>query len=316
MRDRIEVLGQISVNHVSIAPAQMPVHFLDRVHRPASGPIAVGIVLEVSLEDRFEHDLGGSLNHPITNGWNAERTLATVRFRDHHPPHRIRSVRLRDQFRAQARQPRFQALLLDASKRLPVHTGCPRINAGEPISMDQDVLATDLVVEQIEAEGGLRLRLTVELSLKVPDLIRRCQAHHQSPSPHHLRKRTRSRGPLLHRRYPASTLLLPRPTPAVTTACCDAEAATLVHDGSPPVTANSPSNVPCPLPRRIAWVRVSITSPRVRPSPNDRRVGIRIRTFEACSGFTSVTAHRIAQRPKAAFVAGLRPSQLPGRAAC
>ena len=40
------------------------------------------------------------------------------------------------------------------------------------------------------------------------------------------------------------------------------------------------------LPRRIAWVRLSITSPRVRPSPNDRRVGIRIRTFEACLGFT------------------------------
>jgi hypothetical protein len=63
-------------------------------------------------------------------------------------------------------------------------------------------------------------------------------------------------------------------------------------------------------------VRVSIASPHVRPSPNDRRVGIRIRTFEACSGFTFVTAHRIAQQPKAAFVAGLRPSQLPGRAAC
>ena len=63
-------------------------------------------------------------------------------------------------------------------------------------------------------------------------------------------------------------------------------------------------------------MRVSIASPHVRPSPNDRRVGIRIRTFEACSGFTFVTAHRIAQQPKAAFVAGLRPSQLPGRAAC
>lgn len=46
----------------------MPVHFLDRVHRPASGPVAVGIVLEVSLEDGFDHDLGGSLNHTITNG--------------------------------------------------------------------------------------------------------------------------------------------------------------------------------------------------------------------------------------------------------
>src|SRR5262245_8791530 len=44
----------------------------------------------------------------------------------------------------------------------------------------------------------------------------------------------------VNRRLRGPLLLLPRPTPAVTTACCDAEAATLVHDGSPPVTANSP----------------------------------------------------------------------------
>src|ERR1700730_18310297 len=60
----------------------------------------------------------------------------------------------------------------------------------------------------------------------------------------------------------------------------------LVRDGSPPVTANHPSDVPYPLPRRIAWVRVSVASPHVRPSPNDRRVGIRIRTCAACSVFT------------------------------
>src|SRR5216683_1548746 len=40
----------------------------------------------------------------------------------------------------------------------------------------------------------------------------------QAPSPLLLQKRTRSRGPLLRRHYPASTLLLPRPTPAVTNA--------------------------------------------------------------------------------------------------
>ena len=60
---------------------------------------------------------------------------------------------------------------------------------------------------------------------------------------------------------------------------------------------------------------MSIASPLVQPSPNGRRVGIRIVTFEACSGFTRVTARRIAQPPKATFVARLRPSQLPGRAA-
>jgi hypothetical protein len=122
--------------------------------------------------------------------------------------------------------------------------------------------------------------------------------------------------PFLSQHYPASTVIRPRPTPAMAAALHDVEAATLALDGSPPVTTNHPTDVPCPLPRRIAWVRMSIASPRVRPSPNDRRVGIRIRTFEACSGFTFVTAHRIAQQPKAAFVAGLQPSQLPSRAAC
>ena len=52
-----------------------------------------------------------------------------------------------------------------------------------------------------------------------------------------------------------------------------------------------------------------------KPSPNGRRVGIRIVTFEACAGFTHVTARRIAQPPKATFVTRLRPSQLPDQAA-
>ena len=62
-------------------------------------------------------------------------------------------------------------------------------------------------------------------------------------------------------------------------------------------------------------MRLSITSPLVPPSPNCRRVGIRIVTFEACSGFTRVTARRIAQPPKATFVTRLQPLRLPGRAA-
>ena len=60
---------------------------------------------------------------------------------------------------------------------------------------------------------------------------------------------------------------------------------------------------------------VSIASPLMQPSPNGRRVGIRIVTFEACSGFTRVTARRIAQSPKATFVTRLQPFRLPGRTA-
>ena len=60
---------------------------------------------------------------------------------------------------------------------------------------------------------------------------------------------------------------------------------------------------------------VSIASPLTQPSPYGRQVGFRIVTFEAFSGFTHVTAHRIARPPKATFVTRLQPFRLPGRAA-
>src|SRR4051812_14161849 len=83
-----------------------------------------------------------------------------------------------------------------------------------------------------------------------------------------------------------------------------------------PADPHHPSNVPCPVPRRIeTGGPVSIASPLTRPSPFPRRVGIRIFTFEASSGFTRVTARWIAQPPTAAFVTRLRPGQLPGQAA-
>ena len=95
----------------------------------------------------------------------------------------------------------------------------------------------------------------------------------------------------------------------------DVEAATLARNGSPPLSTNHPFDVLCPLPRRIERVRVSIASPLMQPSPNGRRVGIRIGPFEACSGFTHVTARQIAQPPKATFVTRLQPMRLPAQAA-
>src|SRR3979411_2360389 len=194
----------------------------------------------------------------------------------------------------------------------PINT---RICSGQRIGVSQDVLAVNLVVEQVEAEGRLRLRLTVQLSLKGPDRCRCCQAHRQSPSPHHLRKRTRSQGPLLRRHYPASTLLRPCPTPVMTISRRNVEAATLARDGSPPITRTTFPTCRAHYPGGSSGCAVSIASPLTRPSPNGRRVGIRIVTFEACSGFTHVTARRIAQPPKATFVTRLQPFRFPGRAA-
>ena len=220
------------------------------------------------------------------------RSLASIRFRDHHPPHRIGPVRLRDQILAQTRQPCLQALRLDLSEAHPVHPWSTRISAGKPVGVAQDVLATDLVVEHVEAEGRLRLRLAIELPLKAPDLFRCYQAHRQSPSPRHLRKRTRSQGPLLRRHYPASKLLRPCPTPAMAVACRDV--------GPLPSPMTGLPRLPEPPFRHAGGVLRTMALPttpadragaRVDCFPahsglpqNGRRVGIRIVTFEMLWG--------------------------------
>jgi hypothetical protein len=87
-----------------------------------------------------------------------------------------------------------------------------------------------------------------------------------------------------------------------------------------------PDHTPLPNSREVLWLdgtsrggggadarRAARRS--TRPSPNGRRVGIRIVTFEACSGFTRVTARRIAQSPKGGLCheAPARPVARPSR---
>jgi len=99
---------------------------------------------------------------------------------------------------------------------------------------------------------------------------------------------------------------------AVFAATSDGEAATSLRpDGSPSVTRITFPACRAQLPRRIGRVLLSIPSLSVRASPFCRRVGTHISTFEACSGFTRVTARWIVQPPKAAFVTRLRSSRLP-----
>ena len=90
MRNRVEILRQIGVHHIGIAAAEQRVHFLDRVGPAPPWPVAIGRGIEVRLEDRLQHQLGGGLHHPVPDRRDAERPLAAAGLWDHHPPHRLR----------------------------------------------------------------------------------------------------------------------------------------------------------------------------------------------------------------------------------
>ena len=129
-------------------------------------------------------------------------------------------------------------------------------------------------------------------------------------------KHAKSQGPLLRRHYPASTLIRPCPTPVLAATFRNVEAATLADERVSPDYPNHLFRRAVPTtPADQAGARVDCFPRSLEPSPNGRRVGIRIVTFEAYAGFTHVTARRIAQPPKVTFVTRLRPSQLPDQAA-
>ena len=182
MWNTVKVFRQVRIDDVGVASADEPVHFLDSIGRIPTGPITIGTAFQVCLKDWFQHQLGRGLNHSIPNRRNSEWPLAAPRLGDYHPSHWGWLVRLREQFLAQARKPLLDARRFDTREILPVDAGRTRVRAGKHVGVPENVFSAYLVVEQVEAVVGLRLRLTIELSLKGPDLFGCFQAHRQRSS--------------------------------------------------------------------------------------------------------------------------------------
>jgi hypothetical protein len=186
-----------------------------------------------------------------------------------------------------------------------VGTWCSPVGARQAIRMAQDVRAVDLVVEQVEPEVWLRLRRDIELPLKRPDLIGCCQAHHQSPILGSFESLPEVRvlpsaGVTQPRQYYDP---VQRPQGPSSRRCRRRD---LRPERASPNYPAHPSDMPCPLPRSTGTSASVGCFPAPREhSPLFRRVGVHDFTFEACSGFTHVTANRIAQPPMAAFVTRL-----------
>ena len=82
------------------------------------------------------------------------------------------SIRLGAQVLAQAGQPLLQSRRLDLRERHPVHARRTRIGTSQRVGVGENIVAIDLVVELIEAEVRLRLRLDDRASSEVSGSFR------------------------------------------------------------------------------------------------------------------------------------------------
>ena len=208
-------------------------------------------------------------------------------------------------------QPPLQPHRLDLLEALSIHPRRALVGPRQSVGMEQDVFAIDLVVEQVEAEVRFRLRLEIELPLESPDLFRCLQAHRQSPRLLSVKSAPEVRvlpsaGITRHQRYYHPFRFPPAPPPEVTLRPLPSPATGL------PRLPVSPSlrAVPTTPADRNGCIRRLL--PRsTRPSPNLRRVGVHIFTFEACSGFTRVRPARSLNRPRWPLSQGFGPAGYP-----
>ena len=149
----------------------------DGVVRTPFWPVAIGLRVQVRLEDRLDHQLGGGLRHTVPNGRDAERALTAAGLGNLHPSHRLWPAALRAQVLLQASQPLLTALGFDLLKRYAVHSSRAAVGLRQPVGVLENVPAPDLVPELIEAEVRLLLRFEIKLLLQLSDLFRRCQTH-------------------------------------------------------------------------------------------------------------------------------------------
>jgi hypothetical protein len=215
VRNRIEVLGQISVNHFGVPLINRQVDGPHGIERTALGTVPIGRFIEVRFDDRFEHQRRRGLHDPVADRGYTEQPLAhATGFRNHHASDRLRCVASGPNLLSQFAEPALHAVDLDARKRFPVHTWRSAIRPAERECVCEDVFTPHLVIQKMEPPRRLLLGLHVQRSLERPDSFGSCQAH-ANPLSSARPSAPRTRAPSLHRRYPVSSVLWAPPTPVV-----------------------------------------------------------------------------------------------------
>jgi hypothetical protein len=161
MRNAVEVPAQVRIDHLRVPEASQAVNFPHSVQGTPSFAIRILLRRQVGLEDRLQDQEQSGLHHSVFDRGNPQGPLLAVGLGNPNPPDRLRLILFRSQFLRQFAQPSFHAGVNDLLERLPIDARPAVVRAALPKRHVQYVLAIDLVVQSVEAEGWGFLRFRV-----------------------------------------------------------------------------------------------------------------------------------------------------------
>ena len=163
MRNVVEVFGQVSIDDQRVV---LPQGLVDASHRllgTAPGTIPIRTVVEVSLEDGFENQLGGGLHHAVSDSRDPERPFVdTTGFRDHDPLDGLGAVSSSSQLFVDLAEPPLHSVRFNVLERLPVDACSAAVAPALRIGEGEDIHPRHLVVEEVKSTARLLLGLAVK----------------------------------------------------------------------------------------------------------------------------------------------------------
>src|SRR5262249_52021299 len=148
----------------------------NRIVRAPARAVSIRRLVEIRFEDRFDHQLGCGLHHPIPDGGYPEWSLAhAAGLRDHHPSYGLRGVTSCSNFLPQPPPPAGLAVRPDLRKGPAVHARRPTVLTAERECVGEDVFAPHLVVQDMEPPGWILLGRRVQRPLEPPEFRWGCQ---------------------------------------------------------------------------------------------------------------------------------------------
>jgi len=148
--DLAEEIRDIELDHKRVAldePGTQPLH---RHRGRPLRPKPIRARRKIRLENRFQHDLGRRLGHPVPHRRDPQRPLTASWLRDLHPTRRRRTIHTLAKVAAQLTQHAVHAVILHRDQGDTIHPGRTPVLTHPLPRLPQDVTPIDTVKKGVE----------------------------------------------------------------------------------------------------------------------------------------------------------------------